>query len=165
MAGEHAVAVVVERGEAVDPGPHIGLRGVEQMRAVAVVLDAGLRVLLGKRVAAEMRPASPAPGRVRIEHGRDALGHNGAEEAAADDDVAILAGGDHVAASASVRGCRRCVGRRLAQRCALALAAKLEARTPSIAPQAPGGGACDDTRLVRVQVAGQPYMIFVHDWR
>ena len=59
------------------------------MGAVAVVLDAGLGVLLGERVAAEMVTLLQHEHGL-AQHGGDAFGHHRAEEAAAGDDVAEL---------------------------------------------------------------------------
>jgi hypothetical protein len=61
---------------------------VEEVGAVAVILYAGLGIDFGTRIAAEM--VAPFKDHDRLaEHARDALSHDGAEEAATDHDKLV----------------------------------------------------------------------------
>ena len=86
--------VAGEVGEPVDVLPDPLVAGVEQVRAVAVDLDAGLGLVLGEGVAADV--AAPVEDEnALIELGGGALGDRQPEEAGADDDqVVFLVGPD-----------------------------------------------------------------------
>ena len=82
---EHAVLVVGELGELASVVPHALVRGVEQVRAVTVHLDAGVRVGFGVGVAADVRP--PVDNEDALaELGGHALGDGQTEESGADDE-------------------------------------------------------------------------------
>ncbi len=82
---EDVVAVVGEGREPVGVGPDLGVRGVEQVRAVLVHLDAGPLLAVGVRIASDMRtPLEDEHVRARGRGGP--LGDGQAEEAGPDDD-------------------------------------------------------------------------------
>jgi hypothetical protein len=91
VLAEDPVLVVGELGEAVDvlPDPLVG--GVEQVRAVLVHLDAGLRVALGVGVAAEVGAALQTSARLP-EFGGGPLGDRQSEEPGPDDQQIRQAG-------------------------------------------------------------------------
>src|SRR5262249_38973881 len=85
---EDPVLIAGEVGELVDVVPHPLVGGVEQVRAVAVHLDTGLRLLLGVRVAAQVRaPLQHQDTLVQLRGGP--LGHGQAEESGSDDNQVI----------------------------------------------------------------------------
>lgn len=90
MPAEAAVLEIREIRETVDVVPYLAAGRMEEMRPVAVDLDAGRRVGLGIGVAANVPPAvddeDTAPEPVG-----GALGHRGAEEAGAGHDEGIPA--------------------------------------------------------------------------
>ena len=88
---EDAVLVAGEVGELPDvvPDPLVG--GVEQVRAVAVHLDTGLRLGFGVGVAADVRPAVEHQDAL-VELGGHALGDGQAEEPGTDDDQVEVSG-------------------------------------------------------------------------
>ena len=83
--GEDAVLVAGEVGELPHVVPHPLVGGVEQVRAVLVHLDAGLRLGLGVGVAADVR-ASLDDEDTLVQLRRHALGDRQAEESGADDE-------------------------------------------------------------------------------
>ncbi|MBG9887140.1 hypothetical protein ABE10_11475, partial [Bacillus toyonensis] len=84
----HPVHVVGEGRETVHVLPHRGVRGVEEMSAIAVHLDAGGRLVLAVRVAADVMP-SIDDGHPAARGGR-ALSDREAEEARSDDEEVHL---------------------------------------------------------------------------
>ena len=87
--GEHAVLVVGEIGELVDVFPHPLVRGVEQVRAVLVDLDTGLRLRLRVRVAADVRaPLEHEDALTELR--RRTLGHGEPEKPRPDDHQVVV---------------------------------------------------------------------------
>jgi hypothetical protein len=76
---------------------------VEQVRAVAVVLNPGLAIGFRERVAAEVLAAFEHHD-WRVHDGSDALRHHGAEKAAANDDVAVITQANHSVAPLEATG-------------------------------------------------------------
>ncbi len=100
--GQHAMAVAREGGEAVQVVPDLFAVGVEEVRAVLVVFDAGFGVCLGVGVAADVTaPFQYAHLAAQFVGG--ALGDGGAVEAGSHDDHVIVAQG-HRKTSLSCRG-------------------------------------------------------------
>ncbi len=91
---EDAVLVAGELGELPHVVPHPLIGGVEQVRTVLVHLDAGLRLRLGVRVAADVRaPVQHQDALVQL--GRHALGNRQTEESGTDDkEVKTVEGGE-----------------------------------------------------------------------
>ncbi len=88
---EDAVLVAGEVGELPHVVPHLLIGGVEQVRAVLVHLDAGLRLGLGVRVAADVRaPLEDEDALVQL--GRHALGNRQTEESGTDDEEVKTSG-------------------------------------------------------------------------
>lgn len=87
--GDRRVDVVVELGEAVDVVPDVLHRGVEDVRAVAVDLDA--LDVLGVDVAGDVVAAVDDQDRLAGAPG--GVGEDGAREAGADDEVIVLGHG------------------------------------------------------------------------
>jgi hypothetical protein len=82
------VLVAGEICELVDVLPHPLVRRVEEVRAVAVDLDAGFRLSLGIRVSTEV-VATLQYQYPLVELGGDPLGHGQAEESGTDNDQVI----------------------------------------------------------------------------
>ncbi len=85
VRGVHPVHVVREGREPVDVLPHTLVRGVEQVRAVAVHLDPGLRLVLRVGVAAHVVAAVDDEDLAAVLLG-DPLGDGETEESRTDDD-------------------------------------------------------------------------------
>ena len=92
MHREDAVLVAGEFGELPHVVPHPLVGGVEQVRAVLVHLDAGLRLGLGVGVAADVRAAVEHQDAL-VQLGGHAFGDRQAEESGADDEEVEAAGG------------------------------------------------------------------------
>ncbi len=84
MHGEHAVLVAGEVGELTHVVPHPLVRRVEQVRAVLVHFDAGLRLRLGVGIAADV-PAPIDDQNTLVQLRRHALGNRQTEKSGTDD--------------------------------------------------------------------------------
>ncbi len=84
MHREHAVLIAGEVGELAHVVPHPLIGGVEQVRAVLVHLDAGLRLGLGVGVTADVR-ATIENENTLVQLRRHALGNRQTEKSGTDD--------------------------------------------------------------------------------
>ena len=99
---EHAVLVAGEVGELAHVVPHPLIGRVEQVRAVLVHLDAGLRLGFGVRVAADVRaPVDDENTLVQLR--RHALGDRQTEESGTDDKEVKTSVGSRVIGSKGIR--------------------------------------------------------------